>query len=271
VAKKALLVLMVHDCAFVGRELREAVKSISNDVHVESLPYPLQTKLSVFGVALKIRRINPDIVHVHYCRYPAYATLLSFKPYIVHCHGTDIRNGINSWQMFCLRKARKVLVSTPDLLEILPNAKWLPNPINQEHFKPLKEHYENKVLYFPKWYENIQDKLNTVCKKLGYVLTLKEKRDIPYEEMPIFLNQFDIYVDRFTIKSYSKTALEAMACGLAVIGYKHDLKEALKDLKDIGKRRVYVSQQKKLILSNHERGKVAANLVEIYRQVYKLH
>lgn len=264
-----LRVLMVHDCASVGHELREAVNSISSDVHVELLPYPLHTKLTVFGVALKIRRINPDIVHVHYCRYPAYAALLSFKPYIVHCHGTDIRHGINSWQKLCLRKARKVLVATPDLLEVLPNATWLPNPINLEHFKPLKEHDENTVLYFPKWYEDIKDELDSVCRESGYTLTVKEKRDIPYEEMPIFLNQFGIYVDRFVIKSYSKTALEAMACGLAVVGYKHDLRKTLKDLKDMRKRGTYVSEQTNLILSNHERGKIASNLLEIYERAYK--
>lgn len=261
-------VLMVHDCSYVGHELRDAIEDNFDDVHVEILPYPLHTKLTVFNIAIKIRKINPDIVHVHYCRYPAYAALLSCDPFIIHCHGTDIRHGINFWQSLSLAKSRQVLVSTPDLLKILPNAVWLPNPINLDYFKPLREHDGNKVLYYPQWYENIENELDTVCRELGYLLTVKKKRDIQYKEMPYFLNQFDLYVDRFTIKSYSKTALEAMACNLAVIGYRHNFKEALKNLKNIVKRRKHVNQQRKM-LNNHDRNKVASSMVKIYRQVYK--
>jgi hypothetical protein len=258
---------MVHDCAFVGYELSEAINNTYNDIHVEMLPYPLHTKLTVFKIAQKIRKINPEIVHAHYCRYPAYAALLSRKPYIIHCHGTDIRHGINFWQDLCLKKARQILVSTPDLLKILPNATWLPNPINMEHFRPLQEHYGNKALYFRKWYENVEDELDTICKKLGYVLRIKKKRDIPYGEMPNFLNEFDIYVDQF-VGDPSKTALEAMACGLAVIGYPHDLKETLERLRDTEERRVYINKQRKSILGTHDRRYVASCLAKNYRRVY---
>lgn len=262
-------VLMVHDCAFVGYELSEAINSTYNDIHVEMLPYPLHTKLTVFKIAQKIRKINPDIVHAHYCRYPAYAALLSRKPYIIHCHGTDIRHGINFWQGMCLRKSKITLVSTPDLLEFLSNAVWLPNPIDMEHFKPLREHDANKVLYYSKWYENMESELGAICKKLGYELTVKKERDIPYREMPFFLNQFDIFIDQYAIKSYSKTALEAMACGLAIVGYEHDLEGTLESLKDVEERRKYVSRQKRSILQKHDRRKVASRLVKIYFQVYK--
>lgn len=261
-------VLMVHDCSFVGYELSQAINNTYNDIHVEMLPYPLHTKVTVFKIAQKIRKINPDIAHAHYCRYPAYAALLSRKPYIIHCHGTDIRHGMNFWQRLSLAKSRRVLLSTPDLLEILPDAVWLPNPINLNHFKPSREHDGNKVLYYPKWYENMENELNMTCAELGYALTVKRKTDIKYEEMPEFLNQFDIYVDRFAIKSYSKTALEAMACNLAVVGYKHNLKEELENLSGIEKRRKYASEQRKM-LNNHDKAKVASSLVKIYRQVYE--
>jgi glycosyltransferase involved in cell wall biosynthesis len=259
---------MVHDCSFVGYELSEAINSTFNDIHVGMLPYPLHTKLTVFEIAQKIRKMNPEIVHAHYCRYPAYAALLSHKPYIIHCHGTDIRHGINFWQRLCLAKSRQVLVSTPDLLEILPDAVWLPNPVNLSCFRPSTEHKGNRVLYFPKWYENIENELDTACKQLGYSLTVKRKTDVKYADMPDFLNQFDIYVDRFTIKSYSKTALEAMACDLTVIGYEHNLKKALENLRDAKKRKRSLSEQRKM-LSNHDRTKVASSLVKIYRQVYE--
>lgn len=258
---------MVHDCASVGYELCEAINGVYNDIQIELLPYPLHTKLTVFETALKIRRKKPDIVHAHYCRYPAYAALLSLRPYIVHCHGTDIRHGVNFWQRLCLRNARQILVSTPDLLKILPNATWLPNPINMEHFRPLQEHNGDRVLYFSKWYENVEDELDTICNKLGYVLTIKKKRDVPYGEMPDFLNEFDIYVDQF-IGDPSKTALEATACGLAVIGYPLNLKETLEKLRDTEKRKLYVNKQRKSILDTHDRRHVASYLVKIYRQIH---
>jgi glycosyltransferase involved in cell wall biosynthesis len=252
----------------VGHELSEVINSNYGDIHVEMLPYPLHTKLTVFKIAQKIRKINPDIVHAHYCRYPAYAALLSHKPYIIHCHGTDIRHGINFWQSLSLAKSRQVLLSTPDLLEILPSAVWLPNPVNLNHFKPSREHDGNKVLYYPKWYENIENELETACDQLDYALTVKRKTDVKYEEMPAFLNKFDIYVDRLAIRSYSKTALEAMACNLAVVGYRHNLNQALENLRDTEKRRKCVSEQRKM-LNNHDKTKVAASLVKIYRRVYE--
>ena len=40
---------------------------------------------------------------------------------------------------------------------------------------------------------------------------------IPYGEIPKVLNRYEYYIDRMSPKSLSKTALEALACGLKVI------------------------------------------------------
>ena len=44
-------------------------------------------------------------------------------------------------------------------------------------------------------------------------------KDIEYKEMPLILNSIKIFHDRKTIKSLSKTALEALACGCKVIDF----------------------------------------------------
>jgi len=43
------------------------------------------------------------------------------------------------------------------------------------------------------------------------------RQPIPYMRLPTFLNSFEYYIDRNYIPSLSKTALEALACGVKVI------------------------------------------------------
>jgi glycosyltransferase involved in cell wall biosynthesis len=174
--------------------------------------------------------------------------------------------GINWLKRRCLKKARKVLVSTPDLLEILPNATWLPNPIDTERFKPLKLHDGNKVLYFPHLYENLTEELKGICGRLSYDLTIPSAYSVPYEKMHLFLNEFDIFVDQFSIKSYSKTALEAMACGIPVIGSEHNLENALEKLISPNERKKLVKWQNEHILPQHQVEAVANQLIKIYAE-----
>jgi len=68
---------------------------------------------------------------------------------------------------------------------------------------------------------------------------------VPYFEMPSYLNKFEVFFDRFTIPSLSKTALEALACGCTVISWNglvsnpedivrnHSLKAVTKKLQQI--------------------------------------
>jgi hypothetical protein len=158
-------------------------------------------------------------------------------------------------------------VSTPDLLEILPNATWLPNPIDTERFKPSKTHDGNKVLYFPHWYEDLTEKIKRICEKLNYDLTVPRSYSVPYEKMHLFLNEFDVFVDQLSIKSYSKTALEAMACGLHVVGHLHDLDAIMKNLTLPLERKKLVKWQNENILPSHRVEAVVEKLVSIYNDI----
>lgn len=257
-----LNIIMINDCAHVGYELRRAL--LTRGFNVQHFFITGSPKIATIKMAIKLRKIRCDLIHAHYCHSAAYASYLSGKPYILHCHGTDIREGINWLKRKCLKKAKKVLVSTPDLLEILPNATWLPNPVDTERFRPLKEHNGNKVLYFSHWYEDLSKELKGICEKLGYDLITHNTHVVPYEKMHLFLNEFDIFVDQFSIKSYSKTALEAIACGIPVIGYKHDLEKTLEELTSSLERKNLVKWQNKEILPKHKIETVINQLTQIY-------
>jgi len=256
---------MIDDCAHVGYELRRAL--LKRGFKVQHFFITGPPKIATIKMAIKLRKTHCDLIHAHFCQSAAYASYLSGKPYIVHCHGSDVREGVNWLKRTCLKKAKKVLVSTPDLLEILPSATWLPNPVDTERFRPLKEHNGNKVLYFPHWYEDLRKELKEICEKLGYDLIAPSTHIVPYEKMHLFLNEFSIFVDQHSIKSFSKTALEAMACGLSVIGYQHDLREIFERLTSSIERAKLIRWQNEHILPSHRIEEVVDQLVHIYREL----
>jgi len=130
---------------------------------------------------IKIQR-HFDVIHIH-----SLWKLLPFivKPKVMHFHGSDLRNMKLSTLFLIRRMKTKMLVSTPDLLNLLPKAEWLPNPIDIELFHP---DGEKKHSFLP----------------------------IPYEKMPSHLRSLDVY---FENKPWflSKSSLEALACGTKVV------------------------------------------------------
>jgi glycosyltransferase involved in cell wall biosynthesis len=89
------------------------------------------------------------ILHVHYATAAlSYATVRT--PLVVHCHGTDVR-GMSGAKRRVLgpifRKAALVFAATPDLCEYVPEAVYLPNPVDTERFRP-SETAQHDVLVF---------------------------------------------------------------------------------------------------------------------------
>lgn len=128
--------------------------------------------------------------------------------------------------------ADAVIVSQPDLLDDVPNAEYLPNPIDIEHFKSdttLKDEQKEALM--------IKTHLTDVkwaieyCKKNGIKLDIdihdRKKSPINYTNMPSFLKKYKTYVDiryinGLLLTSPSNTAMQALACGLKVLD--HNLK-----------------------------------------------
>jgi glycosyltransferase involved in cell wall biosynthesis len=208
-----------------------------------------------------------DIVHVH-SRIDILFELRkkygSSKKIILHYHGTDIRGSqihkqqtphsllsltdillkskrIAKRMLFSKSKkqihieAQKladiVIVSTPDLLELVPKGVYLPNPIDIDHFNQnriSKKNEQKEALIINTEVTNISCALD-YCKKHNINLDIeihdRISHPIMYHDMPYFLKKYKTFIDiRFVnktlLENLSKTALEALACGLKVLDYR---------------------------------------------------
>jgi len=165
-----------------------------------------------------------DLIHVHDFDkiVPLLKRIYSKKPVVLHYHGSRIRGKAEErYKYYC--NADFIIVSTPDLLETLPDATYVPNPVDTEFFRQTNKHNDNSAVYIIK--HQLGEDLEwarKMAEKYGLNLSFRDrvKNPIPHVELPSFLNQFSYYIDRDYIKSLSKTALEALACGLKVIDYK---------------------------------------------------
>src|SRR5215831_8922847 len=124
-----------------------------------------------------------------------------------------------------------VIVATPDLLSRAKGAVFIANPVDTEHFFP--DISNNRTL-------SGRDALTMdteatdcnltmqYCRKNSVSLNIdiydRMKKPIMYRDMPIFLKRYAVYVDiRYVngqiLPNLSKTALEALGCGLRVLDY----------------------------------------------------
>jgi hypothetical protein len=207
-----------------------------------------------------------ELIHVH-SRIDVIAPLRErfgkSKKIILHYHGTDIR-GFSSPSAYqnrsrlgniiprskslmkkLLRRKSEhtlrhikaqlltdgILVSTPDLLKLVKVARYLPNPVDIDHFKPDRAYprrEKKKSLTIRSEVTDIKRALE-YCKRNNINLDIetydRTQQPIMYQDMPCFLKRYDIYVDiRYVngriLENLSKSALESLACGLEVLDYR---------------------------------------------------
>jgi hypothetical protein len=218
---------------------------------------------------------SADIIHIHSVEQLVIKIRKVFgnsKRIILHYHGTDIRglknkniphrytiqntktrtksyaakvkNRLRLIQMGYYRSLRtesqklanEILVSTPDLLLLLPHAKYLPNPVDVDHFskddtihnKVNNNNNNNNALTIKTTSGDIQKTL-LYCKENNINLKIdvldRTTTPILYKEIPNFLKKYNIYIDIRIVndkilENFSKTALESLSCGLKVLNYK---------------------------------------------------
>jgi len=181
-----------------------------------------------------MKGLTYNIIHVHsayrFVRY--FKRLYPYKKVVMHFHGEDVR--LAGWDNLkeILEKADLILISTPDMLDGAPsNVFWLPNPVDTEHFKPIPSlRNAGTAVYFVKHQRGEDTNWpKKVAKRYGLKLYVHDRKinPITYSQMPIFLNAFEYYIDRNYIPSLSKTALEALACGLKVITWNDEVVQKL--------------------------------------------
>ena len=206
--------------------------------------------------------------------------------FIMHFHGSDLR-GINQnftrekitlipkllFKNYTAKRIRernnllaqkyadKIILSTPDLQDKIKKSIpiVLDNPVDTEHFCKSVSASNNsagdsKFTFSTEATSNTKWIIN-YCKNSGIdklQIIDRTKFPIRYSEMPDFLKGFNTYVDiRYVnnnvLNNLSKTALEALACGLKVIDHK------LKYWSDLP--------------SVHEPSKVAKKVMQIYEEI----
>ena len=136
---------------------------------------------------------------------------------IIYHHGTFLREHSKEIKLY-EKYADHVVVTTKDLLVFRPNALWLPNPVDANHFRPLGGP-KKKLLV------STRDKALIPGELAGYDLHNPSEQPIPYSEMPSFLNGYEClcnpkkYSGQHHIDSkgvWSGLELQAFACGLRV-------------------------------------------------------
>lgn len=176
----------------------------------------------LFKVKTLIKARRFDIIHVHAVdRIVPRLKALYKKPIILHYHGSDIRGKWRERKKYW-KFADIILVSTEDLLENAPpDVIYLPNPVDIDiFFKFSRYRRDRSALYIVKhqegesveWAEETARTYN-----LNLYIHDRVLQPIPYLKLPIVLNLFEYYIDHNYIRSLSKTALEALACGCRVI------------------------------------------------------
>ena len=184
----------------------------------------------VFALRCLIEARKYDIIHVHSLEkiVPFLKLIYPRKPVVLHYHGSEIRDQWSIKRRFW-NKADLMFYSTQDLSdsETPKSAFYIPNPVDLDIFTHGPgEHARGTATHFS---YRADDLAGEYVKKYGLKLEIYDKNRhgrMPHAEVPEFLRRFEYYID---VKRdpdgdlwkipLSKTALEALACGLKVINW----------------------------------------------------
>ncbi len=194
-----------------------------------------------------------DLAHIHWASYGILG-LASRIPYIIQCHGTDVRERLNSPTFRfvlspVLRRAAAVLCTTPDLMSVVrnlrPDALFLPGPVDISQFSPLQggnpphpwtillftrlepikgvevaiEGIERFVLRHPEVRVQLMNwGVLSADYRRRYGHRFEFLWRVPPEEVPELLLQADVVVGQFALGILGLAELQAMSCARPVIG-----------------------------------------------------
>jgi glycosyltransferase involved in cell wall biosynthesis len=146
----------VNDVAWVATELSAALRELGHESELlhprlfgASLPPWLKPAVGPvrfadwLRLARQLRAGHYDGVHIHYA-YLGVVGILARVPYVLHCHGDDVRDLRRPLRKPIIRqallRAEHVFYSTPDLAPLVTairaDAEFLPNPVDTALFQP---------------------------------------------------------------------------------------------------------------------------------------
>lgn len=240
-------VLHVFDTAGVASIIAQEVRRLGHSAKVMTRFDPFNITREYCGTLVEGRYrkflavlfkellfYRPDVVHIHHWLgginvIRKLNRLVRFRqPKIVfHAHGSELRPlvGTGSWRRSDY-KVDVMIAATSDIQ--LDGMIYLPNPIDTARFHPLDDpkrgsERERKAVYFRTLPKDCLDAAERYCEQHDLLLTVVDRlagEVVPFEELPSLLRLHSVYLDFKGLTSkglYSKTGLEALACGLRVI------------------------------------------------------
>ncbi len=137
------------------------------------------------------------------------------KKVIFHFHGSEIRGKSMHPR---IKSANARLVSSPDLLEFVPDAIWIPQPVDLDQWKPQPmEKTDDKItlIHAPtsrkvSGTEHIISAVQELQKE-GCAVELRLVEGKPYESLREHFQKADIFIDKVTLGIYGTFAVEGMA------------------------------------------------------------
>jgi hypothetical protein len=121
-----------------------------------------------------------------------------------------------------------VFVSTPDLLDDVPHARWLPVVVDDEDFVPAPPPFRRAVpvvLHLP---SSPRLKGTAAIDAVGQrladegLIEYRSLRDIPASSTAELIREADVVVDHIVIGNYGVLACQAMAAGRLTVGHIHE-------------------------------------------------
>lgn len=173
------------------------------------------TNPDIFIEYLKDAIPSYDIIHLSWM-YQLIPQLKK-KPIAMHYHGSDIGLNAREAKMFD-RQAKLILVAGEQLLQYHDRAVYLPTPVDTELFYSRGEPNKNALIFDIPYCDT--DKAIEIFGEGDITVS---SRSIPYNNLPWVLSSYQKYVDikyhkqRGLGTDFSKTGLEALACGLKVL------------------------------------------------------
>ncbi len=222
----------------VGARLHPNVKPVTGPIRA----------LDWLDIIRRIRAGRYDLVHIHYAYLGNIGALGGF-PYILHCHGTDLRGGTLVTRPLianAIRQARHVFYSTPDLaawvLPLRPDAEFLPNPVDTRLFAPATPPSAHRSAWVACALTKVKgaERILRACRLLAerapdlpvdafgggeFTQAFRALPNVtlyarhPRSRLPQIIDEHGIVIGQARLGSVGMAELEAMACGRPVVAW----------------------------------------------------